>query len=811
MSFYHGSEPGGTPGLLPDPYYWWEAGALMGALIDYWYYTGDPKWNKLTEQGMLFQVGPNNDYMPPNQTRTEGNDDQGFWAMAAMSAAENKFPNPPDDKPQWLALAQAVFNTQASRWDPDECGGGLRWQIFTWNNGYDYKNSISQACFFNIAARLARYTGNQSYADWAEKTWDWMLSTELINPDTYYIYDGIHTTDCRNATPYQWTYNAGAFLLGAAAMYNYSTGDTQAKWRGRVEHLLNGTMVFFTGPDANIMTEVACEPVDLCDLDQQSFKAYLSRWMAATTKWAPWTHDRIKPLLLASAKAAASTCKGGANGRMCGLKWTEFGKWDGSQGVGQQMAAMEVVLANIIEHVASPVTNRTGGISSGDPGAGGMDVGRTDPFAGCDGLHKLSSRDPILGLDALFDTILDTIRAFKEHRLSEYFASNFARHGNTYCSLALGLKMLVTCDRENIETALTTKFDDDFPIGGPRLHTSLLVLGPQSVFSSSGAVWREARDMIHPSFVRDQNFLAAVPSDGITFDMEGLLLKLTMDSSTGFMLGYSANSLVQASPEGAQSLYDFEPPILTYLPHRKLSAARVRLRNYIRFYIRKVAAENEKGNLSKTVDRSYVFLDKLLKAGVPEEYVIGQVFVSNCSWAGNHGDIPCFGVQVPCQGSRVVRRLRTEIADVRVDDPSWDTVKGMKFLNNVIRGVKSQRLFPTIVLNARTANKETVLPRGGGPGGTRPILLPADVYGPDAEAFNPDRWEILRAGWDYIPFHGGPRICLGQQFALSQMALIVYRFFRNLSVVDAREEGGPFMKAVITFSFANGCLVGGKK
>lgn len=33
------------------------------------------------------------------------------------------------------------------------------------------------------------------------------------------------------------------------------------------------------------MTEVACEPVDLCDVGQQSFKAYLSRWMAATTKW----------------------------------------------------------------------------------------------------------------------------------------------------------------------------------------------------------------------------------------------------------------------------------------------------------------------------------------------------------------------------------------------------------------------------------------------------------------------------------------------------------------------------------------------
>lgn len=97
MSFYTGNQPGQTPGLLPQPYYCgssllfqdcynstdsmmlrtgWEGGALMGALIDYWYYTGDTQWNDITQQGLLFQVGPSNDYMPPNQTMTEGNDDQ---------------------------------------------------------------------------------------------------------------------------------------------------------------------------------------------------------------------------------------------------------------------------------------------------------------------------------------------------------------------------------------------------------------------------------------------------------------------------------------------------------------------------------------------------------------------------------------------------------------------------------------------------------------------------------------------------------------------------------------------------------------
>ena len=81
--------------------------------------------------------------MPLNQTKDEGNDDQVFWAFAAMSAAELKFPPPQSGYPSYAAMAQAVFNLQAERWDPENCGGGLRWQIVQFNAGYDYKNVAS--------------------------------------------------------------------------------------------------------------------------------------------------------------------------------------------------------------------------------------------------------------------------------------------------------------------------------------------------------------------------------------------------------------------------------------------------------------------------------------------------------------------------------------------------------------------------------------------------------------------------------------------------------------------------------------------
>ncbi|KAM3436161.1 hypothetical protein MY4824_004466 [Beauveria thailandica] len=380
LSFYTGNKPGGTPGLLNPPYYWWEAGAMLGALVDYWYYTGDDEYNQLVTDGLLFQVGTNRDYMPNNQTLTEGNDDQGFWGLSVMSAAEYNFPNPPADKPQWLELAQAVFNTQAARWDTADCNGGLRWQIYQWNKGYDYKNSISQACFFALGARLALYTGNKTYADWAERTWDWMWSTGYINNETYYVIDGADIgSNCSSYSPYQFTYNAGGFILGAAAMYNYT--ESRA-WKDRLDGLIWGSKVFFVGDNEDIMSEVACEPVDRCNIDQQSFKAYLSRWLAAATKWAPDTYDTVIPYLRASAKAAVNQCVGGNNGRMCGMKWARNeGKYDGSTGVGQQMAALEVVLSTMIKNRDPPLRADTGGTSKGDVNAGSGDIGRKDPVA----------------------------------------------------------------------------------------------------------------------------------------------------------------------------------------------------------------------------------------------------------------------------------------------------------------------------------------------------------------------------------------------------------------------------------------------
>lgn len=218
IAYYNGRASSAIPGKMDGT--WWEGGAMFMTLIQYWYWTGDSQFNGIVQDGMYFQKG-NDDYFPSNYSQYLGNDDQVFWGLAAMTAAEVNFPEQ-DSEPSWLALAQGVFNTQVPRWDSSSCRGGMRWQIWPWQDGYTTKNAISNGGLFQLAARLARFTSNHTYSDWAERIWDWSATTPLLSESGWTIADTTScASQCTDHGDLQWSYNYGTYISGAAYMYNH--------------------------------------------------------------------------------------------------------------------------------------------------------------------------------------------------------------------------------------------------------------------------------------------------------------------------------------------------------------------------------------------------------------------------------------------------------------------------------------------------------------------------------------------------------------------------------------------------------------
>lgn len=116
-----------------------------------------------------------------------------------------------------------------------------------------------------------------------------------------------------------------------------------------------------------------------CNVDQRSFKAYLSRWMADTAVLAPFTYDLIMPKLAKAADVAIKICNAGEGGRQCGQRWST-GINDGSFGVGEQMSVLEVVQGNLIP--PRPWVNAKTGSSIGNPEGGGTDKGPDGIYRG---------------------------------------------------------------------------------------------------------------------------------------------------------------------------------------------------------------------------------------------------------------------------------------------------------------------------------------------------------------------------------------------------------------------------------------------
>ncbi|KAK9425907.1 putative Glycoside hydrolase [Seiridium unicorne] len=375
LTFYHGDEPGNTPGIFGDSppsgdYYWWTGSILWGTLLDLRSRTGNTTYDDTILEGLQFQVGKNDDYMPANFTASMGNDDQGFWAQAVLLAEETDFVDPPSGDPQWLALAQTVFNeqTEATRRvsDDNSCAGALRWQILPTNNGYDYVSTASNAGYFSIGAQLAFLTKNQTYSDEAAKTYDLLTKIGLVDDD-FNAYDGVLAPACDSISKLQFSYDAGLLLQGSAYLYNYTNDDV---WKTRLDGLLGRSLeVFF--PDG-IAVERACETANTCTTDMEFFKGILHRSLALVINVAPYTADKILPVLKTSAKAAASTCTGGDNGRMCGFEWSgNDTKSSTSAGAQSNVLAALVSVLATTESTSSTGSGSGNSTSSGGAGSGG--------------------------------------------------------------------------------------------------------------------------------------------------------------------------------------------------------------------------------------------------------------------------------------------------------------------------------------------------------------------------------------------------------------------------------------------------------
>jgi cytochrome P450 len=453
-------------------------------------------------------------------------------------------------------------------------------------------------------------------------------------------------------------------------------------------------------------------------------------------------------------------------------------------------------------------------------------------------------------------------KAAKENRLLKFASGNFQTLGPTWRSNVFGQEVILTIQPENIKTILSLRFKE-YGLGN-REHTLGPLLG-RGIFTSDGESWAHSRAMIRPNFARDQvadlaslerhvqALFRLLPRDDPSkvVDLQERFFQLTIDTATEFLFGQSTNTLEAAAKEGFDASDDFANdftvaqrwcaqrgrvgmlrPIHSLFGGGAGPRAIKKCHAFVdRFvdeavrYREKVAAGEEKkipdeeeGHGEK---RKYVFLHELARSTDDKRRLRDELL--NVLLAGRDTTASLMSNMWFCIAKQpeIFAKLRREVDEKLGGElPTYEQLKDLKYLRWCMN--ESLRIHPVVPGNSRLAYQDTILPTGGGPDGTAPVFVAKgtiviywayamhrrrDFYGADADEFRPERWETLRPGWEYLPFNGGPRICLGQQYALTEAAYVSVRLLQEFSKIESMDPEDWAESLTLTLCSHNGTKV----
>ncbi|KAF9889256.1 hypothetical protein FE257_007569 [Aspergillus nanangensis] len=464
------------------------------------------------------------------------------------------------------------------------------------------------------------------------------------------------------------------------------------------------------------------------------------------------------------------------------------------------------------------------------------------------------------------DFIYRSSKANKAHHDLVFFSNTMANAkgaaevGN--CKTAevdagVSARVVFTQDPENIKAILTGQFADYGK--GESFHRDWREFLGDSIFVTDGELWSRSRHLIRPMFVRErlvdteiferhvQHLIPLLeggkaPGGSKIVDVGPLFYRYTLDAATDYLLGKGTDSLQNPATAFAEAF--------RYVQHRQalmfrlgvfgfiLSKKKFReqlkvMDDFLQPYIERVLSLST-AELDQKVSSRDTFLDALARFTRDPRILRDQLVAILLAGRDTTAATLAFCLFELSRNPGVVAKLREEILARGLGvgptgkKPSYNDLKDMKFLNGVLH--ETMRLYPVVPFNVRFSLNDTTLPRGSGADGRSPVGVREgtriiystmimqrnpEFYPPpgspnyfDSQKWLPERWVSgwQPKPWQFVPFNGGPRICIGQQFAMIEMGYTVVRILQAFEQIQGIPAPGkdkvedPVMQFEVTLS-----------
>lgn len=324
----------------------------------------------------------------------------------------------------------------------------------------------------------------------------------------------------------------------------------------------------------------------------------------------------------------------------------------------------------------------------------------------------------------------------------------------------------------------------------------------------------------------------------VEVDLLPMFYRFTMDTATKFLFGESVKTQMSAATgdpgkltSAASSLAAEFGPELNFadalseaqlwitqrirlqglhwlIPSKRGRTANAFVRRYAAHYVQLAlqAASDKKistRSSSSSSSAGYSLLDALIESTRDPDELRDQILGLLLAGRDTTASLLSWTVLLLARHPDKFAKLRTALLEdfgpytADTSNITFESLKSCRYLQLTLR--EALRLYDPSPANVRFAARDTTLPRGGGPDGKAPIFVPKgktvsfvlhllhrrkDLWGPDADEFKPERWEKRKMDWNFVPFSGGPRICIGQQYALTEAGYLIVRMLQRSEKIE---------------------------
>lgn len=420
---------------------------------------------------------------------------------------------------------------------------------------------------------------------------------------------------------------------------------------------------------------------------------------------------------------------------------------------------------------------------------------------------------PTLSSSNLLGTsrLKESIAATRDDRGPQFFVNAIDSLGTDVhtCRVPiLDYTVIVTRDPENVKAVFSA--GADFDISAIRASAFMPLLG-QGIFTSRGERWKHSRALVRPQFAREQiadleleeTHVRAmmrkllVGENGWTekVDLQPLFFSFTLDTATEFLYGQSVHSQTCHTGQGdgvafgahldAAKLYVEKRGTLgrfSWLANSKAFQAHCAAihKTVDHFVANRLHPDAKRSKLTDGARNKFVLVDELAKEMQDPSKLRNETLHILVAGRDTTGALLSWMFYFLARHPKVFDKLRdiilSEFGASVTGDVTFDKLRSCQYMQFCIN--EALRVASVVPLNDRSATRDTVLPRGGGPDGRSPVFVPkggqvlmpnyamqhrADIWGDDVEEFKPERWEGRKVGWEFVPFGGGARKCLGRE------------------------------------------------